>query len=113
MNLLADATAQLADDMDAFASTLCTYSRGSTTGSVPMTPCFNANFSLLREDTEVDEQDYEFIATVAKLPVSSPEVGDEIVLNSKTFVVVSRNGRFTFRPCDAFGTRMRIFTRAK
>jgi hypothetical protein len=110
-NLLADGMAQLAADMDAFASTPCTYLRGSTPASVSMTPCFSMNSALLRGDIETAESVFEFIATKSALPSGAPVVNDTITMGGQTFKVISSGGPQVYRPSDPYGIRIRIYAR--
>lgn len=110
-NLLADGIAQLAADMDAFASTFCTYAHGSVSASVPMTPCFLANSALLRGDAVTAESVFEFIVTKSKLPAGAPAVNDLITMDSQTFKVVPSGGPQVWRPSDPQGIRIRIYAR--
>ena len=110
-NLLAEGIAQLAVDMDAYASTLCTYAHGSVSASVPMTPCFSASSALLRGDAVTSENVFEFIVTKSKLPAGAPAVNDSITMESQTFKVVSSGGPQVWRPSDPHGIRIRIYAR--
>jgi hypothetical protein len=110
--MLADGNQTLADNMDAHASSLITYKRGSNTDTCLAT--------IGDPDVEVDIEEQlglaskaiVFIVTVANLPSfvgADPKVKDQIIYNGTTYKTFPFNGPFVWEKSDPQGIRIRIY----
>ena len=110
MSLLNKATNFLQDKSTAFLAVEIIYSRNSMTFNILAT----TGSTMLKVTYEYGAAVYwrgqDFLVASADMPFT-PERGDVITLNGKTFKVLAPNNEPCFRYCDADGVRMRIHTK--
>ena len=110
MSLLNKATDFLQDKSTAFLAVDISYSRNGDSFNVLATTG-STMFKVIDEyGAAVYWRGQDFLVASADMPFT-PERGDVITLDGKTFKVLAPDNEPCFRYCDADGVRMRIHTK--
>ena len=113
MNIFGQSTSILADMLDAYAADEATYSRGSQSAPLLVSPGMSESNVELRNGIGVDKQLQVFLVTTARLPAfisGSPEADDIITYKGINYTVIPYAGSKVFHGCDPENIRIRIFT---